>query len=63
MRKISIYRTAKAQKGELCTYEKYLEISNSPNLLRLCNDIAAEEDHDKRSELKKRLPVSAVGTA
>lgn len=57
MRKISIYRTAKAQKGELCTYEKYLEISNSPNLLRLCNDIAAEEDHDKRSELKKRLPV------
>lgn len=53
----SIFKNAKAQKGEICTYEKYLEVSNSPELLRLCNDIAAEEDHDKRSELKKNLPV------
>lgn len=55
--KFSIFKTAKAQRGELCTYEKYLEISNTPELLRLCNDIAAEEDHDKRGELKKRLPA------
>ncbi len=55
--KFSLFKTAKAQRGELCTYEKYLEISNTPELLRLCNDIAAEPDADKRSELKKRLPA------
>ncbi len=55
--KFTIFRTAKAQKGELCTYERYLELSNSPELLRLCNDIAAEEDADKRGELKKKLPA------
>lgn len=55
--KFTIFRTAKAQKGELCTYERYLELSNSPELLRLCNDIAAEKDPDKRGELKKKLPA------
>lgn len=55
--RFTIFRTAKSQKGELCTYERYLELSNSPELLRLCNDIAAEEDADKRSELKKKLPA------
>lgn len=39
------------------TREFYLQISNSENLLRLCNDIAAEQDADKRGELKKKLPV------
>ena len=43
--------------GELCTYERYLEEASKPELLRLCNDIAAETDKDKRGELKKRLPV------
>ena len=55
--KFTIFRTAKAQKGELCTRDVYLEISNSPALLRLCNDIAAEKDADKRGELKKKLPA------
>ena len=55
--KFTIFRTAKAQKGELCTYERYLELSNTTELLRLCNDIAAENDADKRGEMKKRLPV------
>lgn len=55
--KFSIFKSPKAQKGELCTREKYLEISNAAWLLRLCNDIAAETDADKRGELKKKLPV------
>lgn len=55
--KFSIFKNAMKPKGELCTYERYLEMSNSPELLRLCNDIAAEQDADVRGELKKRLPV------
>ena len=55
--KFSIFKTAKAQKGEECTYEKFLEVTSSPQLLELCKQIAAEQDHDKRGELKKKLPV------
>ena len=55
--RFSLFKNARAQRGELCTYERYLEVSNTPELLRLCNDIAAEEDHDKRGELKKKLPA------
>ncbi len=46
-----------AQKGQECTYERYLERAHDPELLGLCNDIAAETDDVKRGELKKRLPV------
>lgn len=55
--RFSLFKSAKAQKGELCTYERYLELSNSEDLLKLCNQIASEDDKDKRGELKKNLPV------
>lgn len=55
--KFSYFASPKASKGVECTYEQYLQAANDPRLLRLCNDIAKEEDKDKRSELKKRLPV------
>lgn len=55
--RFSMYDSARSQQGYLCTYEKYIETASSPALLRLCNDIAAETDADKRGELKKRLPV------
>lgn len=55
--KFSIFKSAKAQKGELCTRQLYLDTANSQWLLRLCNDIAAEKDVEKRGELKKKLPV------
>ena len=55
--KFSMFRSARAQKGEECTYERYLDVANSEWLLRLCNEIAAEKDEDKRGEMKKRLPV------
>lgn len=55
--KFSIFKSAKAQKGELCTRQLYVDTANAQWLLRLCNDIAAEKDADKRGELKKKLPV------
>lgn len=56
MRKFTIFRSAKAQRGEVCTHNKYLQIVTDPRLLELCNRIAAEEDDEKRGELKKQLP-------
>lgn len=55
--KFSIFKSPKAQKGELCTRQLYVDTANAQWLLRLCNDIAAETDADKRAELKKKLPV------
>ena len=55
--KFSYFASPKASKGVECTYEQYLQAANDPKLLQLCNEIAKEEDKDKRGELKKRLPV------
>lgn len=55
--KFSIFNSPKSQKGEECTRDVYLEMSNSAELRKLCDLIAAESDADKRNELKKRLPV------
>ena len=55
--KFSYFASPKASKGVECTYEQYLQAANDPKLLRLCNEIAKEEDKDKRGELKKGLPV------
>lgn len=55
--KFSYFASPKASKGVECTYEQYLCAANDPKLLQLCNEIAKEEDNDKRGELKKRLPV------
>lgn len=55
--KFSCFKSPKAQKGRECTREVYLEMSNSEELLQLCNDIAAEKDAEKRAQLKKELPV------
>ena len=55
--KFSIFSSAKAQKGRECTREEYLRVTESEDLLKLCNLIASEEDADKRGEMKKGLPV------
>lgn len=55
--KFSIYKSPKAQRGVECTRDVYLEMSNDPALLKLCNQIANEPDADRRGELKKQLPV------
>lgn len=53
----TLFRTAKSQRGEICTYENFLEVTESPKLLELCKKIAAEQDPNKRGELKKGLPA------
>lgn len=55
--KFSYFASPKASHGVECTYDQYLQAANDPQLLQLCNEIAREEDKDKRGELKKRLPV------
>lgn len=56
-RKFSMFRSAKAQVGEVCTHNRYLAVTNSNAILELCQKIAAEPDANKRGELKKGLPV------
>lgn len=55
--RFSIFESAKAQRGAECTYEKFLEVSSSKELLATCKDIAAATDDEERANLKKRLPV------
>lgn len=55
--KFSYFPSPQSQHGELCTAEKFHEVSDSVKLLTLCNTIFAETDKHKRAELKKQLPV------
>lgn len=55
--KFSIFETVRSAKGEECTYEKFLAVTESSGLAQLCNEIAAEEDADRRGEMKKKLPI------
>lgn len=55
--KFSFFKNAKAQVGEECTYEVFLNACHEQSLLELCKKIALEADADKRSELKRGLPV------
>lgn len=55
--KFSIFETVRSAKGEECTYEKFLAVTESSGLSQLCNEIAAEEDADRRGEMKKKLPI------
>lgn len=55
--KFSFFKNAKSQTGQECTYELFIDTLHKRELLDLCKKIAAEEDADKRGELKKQLPV------
>lgn len=55
--KFSLFNSAKSQRGEECTHRRFLEVTNTPQILELCQRIAAETDANKRGELKKGLPV------
>ena len=55
--KFSIFDSVKAQRGELCTYERFLEVSHSPMVTDICAAIAKEPNHDRQGDLKKQLPV------
>ena len=55
--KFSIFKTVKANRGRLCTYEVFKQATTSELVGKVCKQIAAETDHDKQGELKKQLPV------
>ncbi len=57
MSKFSIYSSVKSQQAQDCSYERFNEAGSSPIVINLCKAIAAEEDHDRRSALKKQLPI------
>lgn len=51
------FRSVRAQQGEVCTQEKFMNLINSDEVIKLCKKIAAEPDHDKQGQLKKGLPI------
>ena len=53
----SIFDNAKSQKARVCTLNYFKGITTTDWLRKLCDEIAAEPDADKRGEMKKRLPV------
>ncbi len=55
--KFSIFKTVKANRGRLCTYEVFKQEITSEHVSRVCEQIAAENDHSKQGELKRQLPV------
>lgn len=55
--KYSIFSSVKAQQGELCTYEKFMETVKSEKVAEICAAVAKEADHENQQLLKKGLPV------
>lgn len=55
--KFSIFASVRAQRGELCTAEKFHEVTSSADVERICAAISHETDKDKIAELKKQLPI------
>lgn len=55
--KFSCYSSVKSARPEECTYEKFLELTHSQELLDRLRRIGAETDKDERGRLKKELPI------
>lgn len=55
--KFSYFKSVKAARGEECTYELFLQATESAEIKELCEQIAVESDHNKQGEMKKRLPI------
>ncbi len=55
--KYTFFESVKSQRGELCTYEKFLEVTHSAAVAEICAAIARESDHERQGLLKKSLPV------
>ena len=53
----SFFPSVKASKGETCTYEKFLELSQSPQVAAIHAEISRLKDHDEINRFKKRLPI------
>lgn len=58
MRQFALFKSVRGDGHEICTYERYLEVSNSEKVRNLCRQIAeADGDHDLQNKIKKCLPV------
>lgn len=55
--KFSYFQTVRSSRGSELTYEKFVELTSLDRVKRICNEVAAEPDHDKQGELKKQLPI------
>ena len=55
--RFTYFDSVKSQRGQLCTYEKFVEATYSPMLATICKAIANEPDHDKQQQMKKNLPI------
>lgn len=55
--RFSIFPSVMVSKGRLCTAAAFWDYADNPKLRELCQKIAAEEDGNKRGELKKQLPI------
>lgn len=53
----SYFPSVKASKGEICTYEKFLELSQSAHVAKIHAQISQLNDHDEINKLKKELPI------
>ena len=53
----SLFNSVKSQAGVRCTYELFIEIGRSEQVVALNKAIAAETDPNRRGELKKQLPI------
>lgn len=54
--KFSLFRSVSA-KAEPCTYELFLELTESQQMIDVCNAIADAKDDKVRSQLKRSLPL------
>lgn len=55
--KFSIFPSVKSSSGSLCTAEKFWSVADERYIKEYCEDIAQEENADKRGDLKKQLPI------
>lgn len=53
----SFFPSVMASKGEICTYEKFLELSQSSQVAAIHAEISHLKDHDEINKLKKKLPI------
>lgn len=60
--KFSIFSSITVKTGELCTFEKFMSVAQSPQVKETSKAIVAALDHEKRGELKKRLPIITFQT-
>lgn len=55
--RFTVFPTVRSPRGEECTYQLFTDLQNAEWIKKLCAQIAAEKDVNRRGDLKKKLPV------